>query len=645
MKKMLSLLLTLTFLLCAVSAPAQSYVPGEIAQGLLGGAFDTGRHLSLSLSGIFEPGETLLAEDDEAQLLALSELLSRSALRVGYAGTDEGPRFELGGYVYDEEGQVAYSDNAITLTRSGLILESDLLEGRRYTVRWETLSNRLDLDGEARALFLSLEKVDWQNVAQDLIQAMATFEERVSAHAVPYLETMAAWAAALPRETVDRVEGNALIPITPGMTKLTLRPSDLGALLSALLDQLAQDKALTQAMDMVLLLMASDNPDSMSEEEPDGGLTASTDASSLISMLRGLVGLTEEVPFALTLTFTPEEALPFSLYAELLQGEQSLLTSTFVLQPGEQENTGIFVGNLSTSFPDEPFLVDLNGQAAWDPQDEQAITIDYDLSATSGGKSVFQITYGLASEALKTEDDQPGYAVRQTEAVQVFDIDEQSNTPVYDLSTQSSITFARTEAGGERFQMSGSEQIEDPDSPVLILFDADGVIEPEENGHFSGHSEGVYRFPDLGVEAAGYSALFFGDSYESLSGELDTFALEDLDGDALAALENEFMRNARARRDQLLRVMPEALRWDASDVIGGKAALEDLLYEGDGFCSDDDALNAAYQQGYDDGFRAGYQMAIDLRSEQGEAPIEAPGPMDMPSDVPAFVGPPSPSDD
>ena len=121
MKRVLIFLLTFSLALAALSACAEdaAYVPGEISSRLLRRAFERNSHISCDLSGIFMPGEDLASDPDDAALLSdLSEFLTASALRLGFARTGEGLRFELGGYCLGDEDTV-YTDNAVIVSREG----------------------------------------------------------------------------------------------------------------------------------------------------------------------------------------------------------------------------------------------------------------------------------------------------------------------------------------------------------------------------------------------------------------------------------------------------------------------------------------------------------------------------------------------
>ena len=240
MKRFLVLMLALAFALSAGLAlceEADAYRPGEITKNLIQGSMQPGRHLGVSLSGVFDPGMNL-APDEEVQAVldSLSLLLERSALRVGYARVKDGVRLDFGGYIQGEDESLVYSYNAVTLNHDGLIFESDLLEDRRFFIGWETILEQLGVEDTGYGdLFLEMAEQDVTDWIGGWIEEHAG---QMLEAAVPYFGVAAGWIASLPFEPVETVGENSPVPAMPGMMRVSVTRADVSRLCGALLDQL-----------------------------------------------------------------------------------------------------------------------------------------------------------------------------------------------------------------------------------------------------------------------------------------------------------------------------------------------------------------------------------------------------------------------
>ncbi|MFQ9449080.1 MAG: hypothetical protein ACLR4A_18645 [Christensenellales bacterium] len=99
-------------------------------------------------SALFADAARQHAPDDEegrAQFDALAEVIQGVSLAGGMGRLDDGYRVELGGAYTAPSGDNVYVTGAANLTADGLSLESNLIEGERLSIRWETLLEMLGL--------------------------------------------------------------------------------------------------------------------------------------------------------------------------------------------------------------------------------------------------------------------------------------------------------------------------------------------------------------------------------------------------------------------------------------------------------------------------------------------------------------------
>ena len=158
----LTLLLCLSLIFPGAHAE-DTYVPGERMRSLVSSALEAGQlvggeaHFSLTLP------DSMLPDDEEgrAQFDALAEVIQGVSLAGGMGRLDDGYRVELGGAYTAPSGDNVYITGAANLTADGLSLESNLIEGERLSIRWETLLEMLGLSENEIDALLSLPTTDW----------------------------------------------------------------------------------------------------------------------------------------------------------------------------------------------------------------------------------------------------------------------------------------------------------------------------------------------------------------------------------------------------------------------------------------------------------------------------------------------------
>ena len=170
----LTLLLCLSLIFPGAHAE-DTYVPGERMRSLVSSALEAGQlvggeaHFSLTLP------DSMLPDDEEgrAQFDALAEVIQGVSLAGGMGRLDDGYRVELGGAYTAPSGDNVYVTGAANLTADGLSLESNLIEGERLSIRWETLLEMLGLSENEIDALLSLPTTDWDSALNELNDELA----------------------------------------------------------------------------------------------------------------------------------------------------------------------------------------------------------------------------------------------------------------------------------------------------------------------------------------------------------------------------------------------------------------------------------------------------------------------------------------
>ena len=625
MRKILSLLLALTFALSACAGFAEetasaavagseestaaaptaedAYLPGMITARYLKGALETGRHLGASVSLVFVPDEGLTGDEElQAKLVALSDVLNNSALNLGYAATEEGRRFELGGYVLSDEQEMFYTDFAVTVNRDGLILESDLLEGRRYSVQWETLLAAAGMDEEQIGeVIAGIRRAAEFDPDYFLNEELPAFAEKVAAKAAPYAMAAVQWASTLPVETVDGVEGNDFIPKVDGMLQIRITEADLVRLAEALLDQLDADESLRPYLDRVLAA-ASDLPEGV------------TDTASLTAKIREALASAQTSDVPLVITFgSDEENVVFCVDTQDADVSHAF-NFTVVAALSEPIQVALRCSGIdgeSFSFACDT-NISLNPEAAEDGfQPAAAIEGEYDLAVND-----VTVMSGIFSEdvgSFSAESGEPGWRTTSANTVSITE-------PKMTQNVEQSQEWVRTEVGGESFTSHATGDTTVEDVHVSVIGDSSFLLTPAENGLFDAWLRAVASLPEQNIAQVGLEAMIYGDEYESFSDYMETVPLDEMDGEAMSALMDELMANARTKRTDLLAALPEELRSAVSLIVGG-------TYEPDD--PQDDVQQGyvdGFMDGYGIGYEDGYKAALDSLLGDQDAEPEAPAP-------------------
>ena len=252
MKKTHTLLLAL-FLCLALIFPCalaeDAYVSGQRTQALIDAALDAGQVVGGETRLTLQLGDeilSMLADDEEsqAQLDALMEVISGVRLAGGFGKLEDGYRVELGGSYTAPSGDNVFVTAAANLTLDGVSIESNLIEGERLSIRWETLLRLLGLTDDEVNQIMALRDVDWDSAMEELSTVVAQAAEEIGKLVEPYLATFADFLASLDIQQRDNVAAEGDYPAVDHEISVTCTAEDLGRLFHTLADQMERDNAL-----------------------------------------------------------------------------------------------------------------------------------------------------------------------------------------------------------------------------------------------------------------------------------------------------------------------------------------------------------------------------------------------------------------
>ena len=209
LKRSLGFLLAVCFALtCCVGALAEetepaAYTPGEITNALFEELpVGTLTCAALDLNAEFGDAFAELTGVDAQTLAALSEVLDNTSLMLACGAYEDGLLLEL----IPCYGDLGTDDTVSALlmldaSAEGLSVVSDLIEGKRITVSWETVLRMLGADDDMLAALESLASLTQEDVEAFITAALeqiATFAQKAGEVASPYVEALSSFFAEQP---------------------------------------------------------------------------------------------------------------------------------------------------------------------------------------------------------------------------------------------------------------------------------------------------------------------------------------------------------------------------------------------------------------------------------------------------------------
>ncbi len=543
----LTLLLCLSLILPGAHAE-DTYVPGERMRSLVSSALEAGQlvggeaHFSLTLP------DSMLPDDEEgrAQFDALAEVIQGVSLAGGMGRLDDGYRVELGGAYTAPSGDNVYVTGAANLTADGLSLESNLIEGERLSIRWETLLEMLGLSENEIDTLLSLPTTDWDSALNELNDELAQAAETFGKLADPYLVTLADFAATLNIQQRRDVEAENGYPAVENEISITCTAEELSRLLHSLADQVEKDTALRPYLEQLI-----QNCD-LTVTDGDSETTHVMSVSEFCDETRQFADVLAETDGSLGILLGyNDDGLPFYLTLALSDGE-TLDALAFQMLPGETEDTCIFTLRALESDGDSAnTLLDTALTLTLDPDDKQVYAAELNVQSED-----FTLYFAMDSSAVTTEDSLPGYRLSLS-MNSATAVDSGTALTVY---TGDGLC-ALTAAGGEQTTYAANIDIYADTTDSLLgsaKIESGLSLEPDENSLVGRFYLDEAFTADDGTLSFGTDVALSSWNYDAAETDaLRETMFETATGEELAALQNRFAQSAQQKLFALLSLVPQ----------------------------------------------------------------------------------------
>ena len=543
----LTLLLCLSLILPGAHAE-DTYVPGERMRSLVSSALEAGQlvggeaHFSLTLP------DSMLPDDEEgrAQFDALAEVIQGVSLAGGMGRLDDGYRVELGGAYTAPSGDNVYVTGAANLTADGLSLESNLIEGERLSIRWETLLEMLGLSENEIDALLSLPTTDWDSALNELNDELAQAAETFGKLADPYLVTLADFAATLNIQQRRDVEAENGYPAVENEISITCTAEELSRLLHSLADQVEKDTALRPYLEQLI-----QNCD-LTVTDGDSETTHVMSVSEFCDETRQFADVLAETDGSLGILLGyDDDGLPFYLTLALSDGE-TLDALAFQMLPGETEDTCVFTLRALESDGDSAnTLLDTALTLTLDPDDKQVYAAELNVQSED-----FTLYFAMDSSAVTTEDSLPGYRLSLS-MNSATAVDSGTALTVY---TGDGL-HALTAAGGEQTTYAANIDIYADTTDSLLgsaKIESGLSLEPDENSLVGRFYLDEAFTADDGTLSFGTDVALSSWNYDAAETDaLRETMFETATGEELAALQNRFAQSAQQKLFALLSLIPQ----------------------------------------------------------------------------------------
>ena len=543
MKRILETLLALALCLalalpCALAEDA--YVPGETMKALFAQAWDNGQMImgDISLHAALNYEVLGVSEEDAKAFDSALYALDVTTLRMGVCPIDDGVRVLLAGMIDAQEGaEDVYVDVAADITRAGVSIDSSLLPERRITITWNTLLQLAGMGLDQAQMVAAMLTMDWDEVAEQLMPMVETYVMMALELLEPYGETFADWVETLYIERTEAVEATDDYPYTALLIDVYVTEKDLGALIKALADQLAQDETLCTLLDNLIVELAED-------DSYPGTAALCAELSEASANLTD-----EEHPLIFTLGLD-EYDTPLYIEVYNAQNDNSGQYAGLFLYPDAADPEAYYY---ELSF----FAFDALGNATdgmmlygtYKNPDAVTTEITFDAAVIADREMLCSFSYVVNTEGQATAEGLPGMAGSGELSMSVEDGDE---SMMMFASMQS--TSGLTSPGGEQTDLLETIEVYEGDFATSMTLMATAIVEPGENG-LTGSYSVLESLPDAGLDRYGVQIILSSEDY--VPAELTEIAYETIVGTDMEALVNELSDNAMALAEKFLQAYPE----------------------------------------------------------------------------------------
>lgn len=534
MKKLFSIF-ALCLLLLTSCAFAEDYVAGETATALLTAANEEGKLVGGELTFQLEavPGAAI---SSNVPMEDLQEILQSAHLSVHGGRIQDGIRFELAGtYAPEGSSEKAQLTAAVTLREDGVELESNLLEGKRITAKWETvfalIANFSDDPEEVNEMIAVLKMlesadVDYGAIASETIQnaaaAVEVLPEVASELLAPYITTISDFVATLDVQKKENIPEQDIFPAAEHEMIITFTSAQLSDLFNTLADQIENDAQLAAF---------AEGTDDLAADLRLSASNLAVDNSTYVSVID-----------------YNDSRLPLSFLLSKYAPDGSSTVVMLLLSPDES--------GLGTDILVNLYNTDANGTLDNDivlagcifpSPDGKSFDIEAALNASENN-----VDYLMADFAFKTAPLTGGLPGSRTDlGLSLAALENQSQ-----ISYLFSLTSSKTDKDGETFQLDGTFSIGDATLTIAQDVQMGMTVDPAEDG-FDGLLWMFFASEDLGLNKMGLSIALNTFDYEPA--ELTEITLETVTNDEMNALVIEAQHAVLAQANLLLNLLPESV--------------------------------------------------------------------------------------
>lgn len=544
-----ALVLCMLFTSCAFAEGAESYVPGTRTLELFGAAFGAGKIVTGDLTLHLDINPSLLSSDeDEAALLSsVLSALDYAHLTFGLGKLEKGLRLELGAALDSQSGgESASMDAAANLTWDNISLESNLLPGKRVTLKWETLLALMGVDENNINAFRYLHQYDPEALLQEAFQMInERFDEilnQVATATAPYLTIISGHVAKLDMQVETDVPAQDNYPAVTQQITTYISVQQIAAFISDMADQF----------------------------EADGFFaTSSTELEELRESIAELE--TKEGGFIVTVGLG-EDGVPLFLVVDIdsAANDEIYILSIIYTPAGDSDDTRTFdvcalhsdaAGSEVDSFT---LSCTLSGDSMG-PQFKDSAEMKLTASAVSGGVVLFGLDYSMTMNRTTTDENLPGIAANVTYTQTIAD----PSGDVRSISTSETLS-ALTADGGESNSSSNSfDMYIGNDGPVKMTAQSASAFAPDGNGGVAGQSVVSMSMPALGFNAYDIGFTFTSKDYDPQTTDaLEALSLEELTIEEMQSLQQVLLINAVQKILVMVANLPEPLSSMARSALG-----------------------------------------------------------------------------
>ena len=535
MKKLTTLLAVLLCIALALPCSAQAaYTPGETTKKIFADVWNSGKMIQTDLKLNMELDAAALgvAEDEKAMFDAVVDLLEQVRLSAAAGKLSEGVRLEMAAALGEAS---VYA--AANLEKTGITLESDLIEGQKVTVKWETLLAMAGLTDGDIAMVMSMRDVDWNETMAQLLVAAEEYIALGAALAAPYAETVSAWTETLYAEVYENVPATEGYPAVAQQLDIYITEADLGVLLASLAAQLKEDANLAPMLDMLLAESGEDVTTAALCEEMTAAAAQMTDT---------------ETPLLLTLAM--DEAGNLLFVQLFILGADGTSMFAEVIAVADDQGGMDYALNLMTLSAESELMDAFCLSGGFGNGDLYAL-----LQLYAGGTPFLGWEYSVDTENVKTAEGLDG-----ANATFSMSMNADDGGDSVQMVSSGTVNSYLTADGGEVTDTTTHMDMYVNGQTVTAIATGGMSLFPTENG-LSGSYGVSESVPAMGITSAGADIVFSTKDYDAAAtAALSEFALDTATSENIDELTETLLINAQIKLLQLMEALPE----DVANALG-----------------------------------------------------------------------------